>query len=221
MRSIFRIPSDNMAGDAGRRVPIPYYTRRCGMVLSALSYLIIPIYTLLFVRGTDWFSSNFSVIGSLEEQKRAFAAWGILISCTLYRMLFPLIEQAPFSRGKLRSTKKRRICFVLLNLALLFLTAAIILPYVPSRFPLQAWLHIVFAFFSAVSLFLCLVFLIHGYYRNRPALFRTPLQLLWSSFAVSLILLLVSGIVNSALEILVTITACVLTRQMYRKVFGV
>ena len=28
MRSIFRIPSDDMAGDAERRVPIHYYTRR-------------------------------------------------------------------------------------------------------------------------------------------------------------------------------------------------
>ncbi len=28
MRSIFRIPSDDMAGDALRRVPIHYYTRR-------------------------------------------------------------------------------------------------------------------------------------------------------------------------------------------------
>ena len=191
------------------------------MILSALSYLIIPIYTLLFVRGTDWFTSNFSVIGSLEQQKKAFAAWGILKSFTLYRMLFPLIDQAPFSQGRFRSVKKRRVCFSLLNLALLFLTAAIILPYIPSQFPVQAWLHIIFAFFSGVSLFFCLVFLIHSYYQNRPALFRTPMHILWSSFTVSLILLLISGIVNSALEILVTITACILTRQMYRKVFGV
>ena len=28
MRSILRIPSDDMAGDAKRRVPIHYYTRR-------------------------------------------------------------------------------------------------------------------------------------------------------------------------------------------------
>lgn len=28
MRSIFRIPSDDMAGDAQRRVPVHYYTRR-------------------------------------------------------------------------------------------------------------------------------------------------------------------------------------------------
>jgi hypothetical protein len=28
MRSIFRMPSDDMAGDVRRRVPIHYYTRR-------------------------------------------------------------------------------------------------------------------------------------------------------------------------------------------------
>lgn len=28
MRSISRMPSDEVAGDARRRVPIPYYTRR-------------------------------------------------------------------------------------------------------------------------------------------------------------------------------------------------
>ena len=28
MRSIFRIPSDDMAGDALRRVPVHYYARR-------------------------------------------------------------------------------------------------------------------------------------------------------------------------------------------------
>ena len=29
MRSIFRMPSDDMAGDAKRRVPIHYYSRAC------------------------------------------------------------------------------------------------------------------------------------------------------------------------------------------------
>ena len=32
MRSIFKMPSDDMAGDAKRRVPIHYYTRRTGYV---------------------------------------------------------------------------------------------------------------------------------------------------------------------------------------------
>ena len=67
------------------------------MILSILSYLVIPLYTLLFVRETDLFSSNFSVIGSLEEQKNRFSVWAILLSTTLYRMLFPVIGKAPFS----------------------------------------------------------------------------------------------------------------------------
>ncbi len=58
------------------------------MFRSILSYLIIPFYTLLFVRQTDWFSTNFSVIGSLEEQKNFFSVWAILLSVTLYPMLF-------------------------------------------------------------------------------------------------------------------------------------
>ena len=56
------------------------------MILSILSYLVIPLYTLLFVRETDLFSSNFSVIGSLEEQKNRFSVWAILLSTTLSRM---------------------------------------------------------------------------------------------------------------------------------------
>lgn len=68
------------------------------MVLSVVSYIVIPLYTLLFARGTDWFSSNFSVISSLKEKENAFALWGALVSCTLYRMLFPLIQSAPFSK---------------------------------------------------------------------------------------------------------------------------
>ena len=41
MRSIFRIPSDDMAGDAKRRVPIHYYTRRNRMDLLILIIIII------------------------------------------------------------------------------------------------------------------------------------------------------------------------------------
>ncbi len=41
MRSIFRIPSDDMAGDAKRRVPIYYYTRRNRMDLLILIIIII------------------------------------------------------------------------------------------------------------------------------------------------------------------------------------
>ncbi len=38
MQSIFRIPSDDMAGDARRRVPIHYYTRRKYGRFTGVSY---------------------------------------------------------------------------------------------------------------------------------------------------------------------------------------
>lgn len=190
------------------------------MMFSFLSYLVIPVYTLLFVGKNSWFSSNFSVIGSLSPYKNYFSAWAILLIATLYPMLFSLIEHLPCSDRRFPCVNKRTACFILLNTALFFLTATVILPYNPSQFPLQARLHVYCALFSGVSLFSCLVTLIHSYYYLRPALFLKPLVILWGSFVISMALLFCCGIVNSALEILVTITACVLSRQMYRKVFG-
>lgn len=191
------------------------------MILSILSYLVIPFYTLLFVRETDLFSSNFSVIGSLEEQKNRFSVWAILLSTTLYRMLFPVIGKAPFSHPQSRHKRasRRTLCFFLLNQALFFLVATVILPYTPSDLPLQARMHVFCALISSVSLFTCLVLLIHSYYRAQPDRFRPLMWILWGSFAVSMVLLLFCGIVNSVLEILVTITACILSRQLYQKVF--
>ncbi len=191
------------------------------MLLSLLSYGVIPLYTLLFVRGTDWFSTNFSVIGALKEKENAFALWGILVSCTLYRMLFPLIQSAPFtSRSSFCLSRPvfRKLCYFLLNLSLLFLTAAVILPYLPDRFPLQASLHIFCAFFSAVFLFLCLLLLIYTFYRSRPSRFTPYLFTIWGSCVAAAALLWMAGIVNAVLETFVTITACVLTRKLYKAV---
>ncbi len=193
------------------------------MVLSLISYIVIPLYTLLFVRGTDWFSSNFSVISSLKEKENAFALWGALVGCTLYRMLFPLIQSAPFSQyssSRLCRPLSRRFCYLLLNLAFLFLIAAVFVPYLPSQFPIQAGLHLFFAFFSAVFLFLCLLVLIYAYYMNRPAKYAPFLYAVWAAAAVSLVLLKAAGIVNTVLETFITISACVLIRKLYRKVCG-
>ena len=43
MRSIFRIPSDNMAGDTWRRVPIHYYSRRYIMKNKLILYIAMSL----------------------------------------------------------------------------------------------------------------------------------------------------------------------------------
>lgn len=183
------------------------------MVLSLLAYGVIPLYTLAFVRGTGWFSSNFSVIASLEGQNIAFALWGVLIGCTLYRMLFPVIGVLPGRRPK-------RLLYALLNLALLLLTAAVILPYLPDLHPGQALLHTACAFLAAVALFLCLLGVVARLSASDPAAYRP----FWTGLGAVLIgcalLFAASGIINTALELLATISACVLTRRLYRRVLG-
>ena len=51
------------------------------MLLSCIAYAVIPIYTLLFIRGTNWFTSNLSVIGSLPTRRAAFFLLGVIIGC--------------------------------------------------------------------------------------------------------------------------------------------
>ena len=146
------------------------------MILSILSYLVIPFYTLLFVRETDLFSSNFSVIGSLEEQKNRFSVWAILLSTTLYRMLFPVIGKAPFSPPPVQAQKSQpqNALFFSFKPGALFSGCyrhSSIHAFRPS---LQARMHVFCALISSVSLFTCLVLLIHSYYRAQLGPFPEP-----------------------------------------------
>ena len=46
MQSIFRIPSDDMAGDAGRRVPLHNYTRRKTMNVGVYLFGSLAVFLL-------------------------------------------------------------------------------------------------------------------------------------------------------------------------------
>ena len=54
------------------------------MILNITAYFIIPVYTFLFAWGTDWFTLNFSVLGSLANRKNAFLLWGIIVGTYFY-----------------------------------------------------------------------------------------------------------------------------------------
>ena len=47
-------------------------------MLNLIAYIIIPAYTILFVKGYGWFTTNFSVIGNYLHRKDAFVLWGPL-----------------------------------------------------------------------------------------------------------------------------------------------
>ena len=110
------------------------------MTIKVLAYLIIPVYTIAFTGGYNWFTTNFSVIGNLMDKKLAFLIWGIVVGLyfyLIYRRLRPLVRLRPlFSR--------------LIPAALTLLFCAITTPYLPDEMPLKSFLHIVFAFVSTV-----------------------------------------------------------------------
>ena len=48
------------------------------------AYFLIPVYTVLFTRGYNWFTTNFSVIGNFFDKKRSFFLWGVLVGSFFY-----------------------------------------------------------------------------------------------------------------------------------------
>lgn len=68
------------------------------MTIKVLAYLIIPVYTIAFTGGYNWFTTNFSVIGNLMDKKLAFLIWGIVVGLyfyLIYRRLRPLVRLRP------------------------------------------------------------------------------------------------------------------------------
>ena len=63
------------------------------MTIKVLAYLIIPVYTIAFTGGYNWFTTNFSVIGNLMDKKLAFLIWGIVVG--LYFYLLPAHPRRP------------------------------------------------------------------------------------------------------------------------------
>lgn len=176
------------------------------MVLSFLSYILIPVYTLLFVKGYSWVTTNFSVIGNLHRRD-AFVVWGILVGCYFFYVMRRLI--------RCMNRKPRGAFLVPLSLLLLFF--AVTTPYLPELLPFQSFLHIVFAFMAAVCLILCLYLIVWRFYRENPAVYRPYLWSLGSITVVCAFLLILIGIVSTVLEIFFTVTVSVLTRRLLLK----
>lgn len=177
------------------------------MFLSFLSYIIIPIYTFLFVKGYGWFTTNFSVIGNLHR-KDAFVFWGILIGFFFYRVLREIVRHM--------KVKPRGTALIPLSLVLLF--CAVTTPYLPELFPFKSFLHIVFAFLAAVFLLLCLYLIIWKLYQTDRSRYRPFLLSLAGITAGSAVLLVLVGIVSSALELFFTLTSVILARRLLGKV---
>lgn len=43
------------------------------------AYVLIPVYILSFAINSDWFRTNFSVLGNIAGRKEAFVLWGLIV----------------------------------------------------------------------------------------------------------------------------------------------
>lgn len=176
--------------------------------LTITAYFIIPVYTILFAWGTNWFTLNFSILGSLADRKNLFLLWGIIVGTYFYYVLKRIIRTLP------RNKKEKAFT----TLALMLLALAVTTPYLPDTRPFHAVLHVVLAFAASISLLLSLFLVIWKLYCMNRTAYRLYFVSLLLITAVCAVLFFLTGIVSTALEIFFILSSTFLLRRLYGKV---
>lgn len=183
--------------------------RRRGFWLDLFACFLIPAYTLLFAGSVEWLGTNFSVIAVTGKNHYwGFVYWGILAGGYFAVMLTKLALLLP------RLWQRAAVCLLTL-LACLALGYALAIPYLPDDFPGFASLHVVLAAGACVLLMLALLLVLLSLYRDSPEKYRLLLVRWGLIVGGSGLLFLLAGMVSSALEVFFTITAALLTRQIW------
>lgn len=177
------------------------------MFLSFIAYVLIPVYTLLFVEGTNWFTTNFSVVGNMLDRAEAFILWGLIVGIYFFYCLRSIVS-------RMITKPKGRF---LIPTSLVLLTFALTTPYLPDQFPFKSLLHIIFAFMAAVCLMLCLYLIVWKLYQTDKSTYRPYLISLVIITLFSAFLFILAGIISSALEIFFSISSVVLVRQLLKE----
>ncbi|NBH74022.1 hypothetical protein D3Z51_18860 [Clostridiaceae bacterium] len=175
------------------------------MLLGFTAYVLIPIYTILFVQGSNWLTTNFSVIGNKIGREEEFVLWGLIVGIYFFGSLRLIITRMPAMPGHTW----------LIPLALVLLACAVTTPYLPEKLPLKSRLHIAFAFLAAVCLILCLARIVWVLYQDNRKKYRPYLLGLVGILSFSVFLFFIAGIISSALEIFFTIALTLMVHRLY------
>ncbi len=179
-------------------------------LITITAYFIIPIYTILFAWGTDWFTLNFSVLGNLSARKNLFFLWGVIVGTYFYYVLKRIIGGLP------RNKKETAFSAA----ALLFLALAVITPYLPDSQPFHAVLHVLLSFLASISLLICLYMVIWKLYCMNKEVYRPYLHCLLMITAMSAFLFFLTGIVSTVLEIFFTLSCTILLQKLYHRIYA-
>ena len=205
--------------------------RRMEMIIANW---MIPLATVLFPLGTDWFFSNFSLVGS-GDRRMEFILWGCFVG--LYfswaaRRVLNTAEQAKATGTNTSAQPKiigadataqaevmsadphlkatRRLLWVS---GILFVIA-LATPYRPQRQPLISQVHVGSAAMTGVCFMVCVMVL--SYYVKKDGGRGNYLPVTLTVMACCAVTFCILGIVSSALEVYVVVGCAAVLYQMHR-----
>lgn len=178
-------------------------------MLTLFSYFIIPTLTLYFARGTDWFTTNFSsIIFSLSRQQE-FLLWSLITGGYFYFTIRQLLKR----RIYLHNIKMESFLFwACACMMVLF----VFTPYLPAYLPSLSFIHVVSALLCSLLFFLCLMSLILKSYFKAPDIYRSCVISMIAVAVFCLSAFIMTGIINSAMEICYVITCSLLTKRLLK-----
>lgn len=169
-----------------------------------ITWLIIPVLTILVSGLRNWFTLNFSVIGSKFPQNLLLLAWAVVVGGFYHTFTRRIIARMPLIR--IVNTKA---IIGMVDGSVCLLITAVFLPYRPLEQPFISNLHLAMAFSSTVLFFVSITIADLKLYATEPDLFSLPTKLLIFAICVTLwLLVLCNFLITSALEIFLTLFSC-------------
>lgn len=172
-----------------------------------LTIYLIPGATVFLASFDSWTHTNLSVLGNITGNKALFAIWGFatgIYYCVYIRYLFHI--------GRYRNPAGRRLLYT----AAAFLFTAVMIPYMPEKYPVKADLHVLLAFFSPVLLSVSIIGFLRFLSSRDRMRYRRAWRLLWMMAGCAFLFLLEAGFITSFLEIFLVIGLCGYLRYMER-----
>lgn len=181
-------------------------------MIHFITWLLIPVLTFLVSGPYDWFTLNFSVIGSEFPQNLLLLGWAMVVGGFYHTFTRYCIGQtAPYLHAKTE--------LAMIDGAVCLLLTAILFPYKPSSLPLISMLHLAMAFSASVIFFLSITIVDLKLLVIAPRLFFLPTVLLLFAILVSIgLLALCNFLITSALEIFLTIFSCFWLKLFHRRI---
>lgn len=176
-------------------------------MIAFLSNFMIPTLTLVLARQTDWFATNFSAISISMSRQGEFLLWSIATAGYFFYAIPRLFK----ARSRFQNIKKE---------AALFVTAAgmmvlfVLTPYLPAQLPQLSAIHVFSALLCSLLFFFCLLSLTLKAYWKSPDTYRSSLAAIIGATVFCVCAFLLTGIINTAMEICFVITAVFLTKHL-------